>query len=37
MEEEIPGVTRIEEEGGMSCVIDDSCFEPPPSYTVLGK
>lgn len=36
MEEEIPGVTRIEEEGGMSCVIDDSCFEPPPSYTVLG-
>lgn len=36
MDESVPGVSTVEEEGRISCVIDDSCFEPPPSYTMLG-
>ena len=34
-----PGVSYIREEpeGTMTCVIEEPCFEPPTSYSVLGK
>jgi len=37
LDEEIPGVTRIAEEERISCIVDDSCFVPPASYSRLGK
>lgn len=37
MDEGVKGVHRIEEEGRISCALDDECFEPPPSYTHMGK
>nr|CAD7455802.1 unnamed protein product [Timema tahoe] len=36
LDEEIPGVTRVGEDEKMSCVLEDACFVPPPSYTKLG-
>nr|CAD7261178.1 unnamed protein product [Timema shepardi] len=36
LDEEIPGVTRVGEDERMSCVLEDACFVPPPSYTKLG-
>ncbi|KDR18063.1 ankyrin repeat domain-containing protein 13D isoform X1 [Zootermopsis nevadensis] len=36
LDEEIPGVTRITEEDRISCIVDDSCFVPPASYSKLG-
>jgi len=36
LDEEIPGVTRIAEEERISCIVDDSCFIPPASYSKLG-
>jgi septin 4 len=37
LDEEIPGVTRITEEDRITCIVDDSCFVPPASYSNLGK
>jgi septin 4 len=37
LDEEIPGVTRITEEDRITCIVDDSCFVPPASYSKLGK
>jgi septin 4 len=37
LDEEIPGVTRVVEEDRISCIVDDSCFVPPASYSRLGK
>ncbi|XP_054257954.1 ankyrin repeat domain-containing protein 13D isoform X2 [Macrosteles quadrilineatus] len=36
MDEPVSGVQRVEEEGRVSCILDDSCFEPPASYTLMG-
>ncbi|KAG8300526.1 Ankyrin repeat domain-containing protein 13D [Homalodisca vitripennis] len=36
MDEAVAGVSRIEESSRMSCSLDDSCFEPPASYTLMG-
>ncbi|XP_075220941.1 ankyrin repeat domain-containing protein 13D isoform X2 [Lycorma delicatula] len=37
MEEEVEGVSRFEsDESKTVCIVDDACFEPPASYTVLG-
>ncbi|XP_023723986.1 ankyrin repeat domain-containing protein 13D isoform X1 [Cryptotermes secundus] len=36
LDEEIPGITRIMEEDRITCVVDDSCFIPPASYSKLG-
>jgi len=36
MDEPVSGVQRVEEDGRVSCVLDDSCFEPPASYTLMG-
>jgi septin 4 len=37
LDEEIPGVARITEEDRITCIVDDSCFVPPASYSKLGK
>lgn len=31
------GVDRIEENGKTHCIVNDSCFIPPASYTLLGE
>ncbi|KAF4529409.1 hypothetical protein B566_EDAN003503 [Ephemera danica] len=36
MDEDIPGVTRVGDEEHLSCVVDDSCFEPPAGYVAQG-
>ncbi|KAK7794448.1 hypothetical protein R5R35_003815 [Gryllus longicercus] len=36
LDEDIPGVTRISEDERLSCIVDDSCFIPPITYTKLG-
>jgi len=36
MEQEIPGVATSLSGGKTVCHLESSCFEPPPSYTVLG-
>lgn len=36
LDEEIAGVSRISEDERLSCVVDDSCFVPPVTYTKLG-
>ncbi|KAL1140274.1 hypothetical protein AAG570_000206 [Ranatra chinensis] len=36
LEDSVVGVNHIDEDGKTTCIIDESCFEPPPSYTVLG-
>ncbi|KAG8233087.1 hypothetical protein J437_LFUL013087 [Ladona fulva] len=36
MDEEIPGVLRVNEEDRITCVVDDCCFVAPPSYSKMG-
>ncbi|XP_059484225.1 ankyrin repeat domain-containing protein 13D isoform X2 [Neocloeon triangulifer] len=36
MDEEIPGVSRVGDEDNLSCVLNESCFEPPPGYVPQG-
>ena len=36
-EQEVPGVTKIENGPKPQCSVDDSCFDPPASYGRLGK
>lgn len=33
----VEGVTTIDDGNKLTCVIDDTCFQPPPSYTFLGN
>lgn len=39
MEEAVEGVSRIETEGESKtvCIVDEACFQPPASYTVLSS
>ncbi|CAH1405533.1 unnamed protein product [Nezara viridula] len=32
----VEGVSTIDDGNKLSCVVDDSCFQPPPSYTFMG-
>ncbi|XP_073985484.1 ankyrin repeat domain-containing protein 13D isoform X3 [Rhodnius prolixus] len=36
LEQSVEGVDRIEENGKTHCIVNDSCFIPPASYTLLG-
>ncbi|XP_049787191.1 ankyrin repeat domain-containing protein 13D isoform X1 [Schistocerca cancellata] len=36
MDEEVGGVSIVREEDRISCVVEDNCFVPPPSYTKMG-
>ncbi|KAK9503794.1 hypothetical protein O3M35_010276 [Rhynocoris fuscipes] len=36
MEQSVEGIDRIEDGGKTHCIVNDSCFNPPPSYTLLG-
>ncbi|XP_066997849.1 ankyrin repeat domain-containing protein 13D isoform X3 [Anabrus simplex] len=36
LDEDIPGVTRVQEDDRLSCIVDESCFAPPPGYTKLS-
>uniref|UniRef100_T1HUF5 Ankyrin repeat domain-containing protein n=1 Tax=Rhodnius prolixus TaxID=13249 RepID=T1HUF5_RHOPR len=37
LEQSVEGVDRIEENGKTHCIVNDSCFIPPASYTLLGE
>lgn len=32
----VEGVTSVDNGSKLSCVVDDACFQPPPSYQFLG-
>lgn len=32
----VPGVTHINDDGKVNCIVDDECFEAPQGYTKLG-
>lgn len=32
----VEGVSTIDDGNKLSCVVDDSCFQPPASYTFMG-
>lgn len=36
LEQSVEGIDRIEEGGKAHCIVNDSCFSPPASYTHLG-
>uniref|UniRef100_A0A069DZB8 Putative ankyrin repeat protein n=1 Tax=Panstrongylus megistus TaxID=65343 RepID=A0A069DZB8_9HEMI len=36
LEQSVEGIDRIEEGGKTHCIVNDSCFSPPASYTLLG-
>jgi septin 4 len=36
LDEAVTGVTPIRDENTCACVVDDSCFEPPPNYHKIG-
>uniref|UniRef100_A0A023F330 Putative ankyrin repeat protein n=1 Tax=Triatoma infestans TaxID=30076 RepID=A0A023F330_TRIIF len=36
LEQSVEGIDRIEEGGKTHCIVNDSCFIPPASYTLLG-
>ena len=35
-DESVVGVSTLEETDRLSCIVDDSCFEPPSEYVVYG-
>ena len=37
LDDEVPGVQRINDNGKINCIVSDSCFEPPPGYAKIGK
>ncbi|XP_054713418.1 ankyrin repeat domain-containing protein 13D-like isoform X2 [Uloborus diversus] len=37
LDEAVPGVTPIEEEKAVACVLDDNCFDVPSGYVRLGS
>ncbi|KAK6638292.1 hypothetical protein RUM44_008721 [Polyplax serrata] len=36
LDEAVPGVQRINDNGKVNCIVSDSCFEPPPGYAMIG-
>ncbi|XP_067009324.1 ankyrin repeat domain-containing protein 13D-like [Anabrus simplex] len=36
LNEDIPGITREEEDGRLKCIVDEKCFEPPAGYTKIS-
>ena len=36
LDEPVTGVTPIKDETTTACVVDEICFNPPPSYRVIG-
>ncbi|KAJ8679739.1 hypothetical protein QAD02_015526 [Eretmocerus hayati] len=36
LDQEVPHVTRLEEENRLTCLVEDVCFEAPSGYTKLG-
>lgn len=37
LDEAVPGVTPIQDEKVVACVLDDSCFDTPAGYVRLGE
>ena len=37
LDEPVPGVTPINDEKVVACVLDDSCFDTPAGYVRLGE
>lgn len=36
LDSSVEGVTTVEDGNKLSCIVDDACFQPPPSYSFLG-
>nr|CAG4651864.1 EOG090X0784 [Triops cancriformis] len=37
LDEPVEGVTAVEDNAGLACIVSDSCFEAPPSYVVYDS
>jgi len=37
LDQPVDGITVIDDNGVQSCVVDETCFDPPQGYNRLGK
>nr|CAG4643997.1 EOG090X0784 [Lepidurus arcticus] len=37
LDEPVEGIKAVQDEAGLSCVVDESCFEAPPSYVIYDS